>query len=296
MKSIIYLLVCFAFLSLFQCAQKGSVGGGPEDTEPPKLLRASPPNQTTEFNYKEIRIFFDEFIRLKDVNKNIVISPPLKQIPIYEPLGSPRRSVSVKFQAGLEQNTTYTIHFGQSIEDNNRANKFGKLSYVFSTGSYIDSLEVSGLIRESLSSTVDKKGLIGMLYKKDSLYKDSLIYTTRPDYLNFADTLGIFRLSNLKQGRYQMLAFEDKNQDFKYQIGEEKLGFISKVISLPSEDSLQNINLFTEILPKKILPASQSDSGASSFFVSWAKPVLQNRAKLSGKLRLHQRTDHCLKY
>ena len=265
MKTTLYFLLFIFFLSFVQCARKGSVGGGPKDEAPPKMLKVNPLNETTGFNSEEIRVYFDEFVRLKDVNKNIIISPPLKETPVYEPLGTPRRFVSVKIQGELASNTTYAIHFGESIEDNNEGNKFSKLTYVFSTGTYIDSLEISGLIKESLKRTVEKKGFIGVLYKKDSTYDDSLIYTMRPHYLNFADTLGAFHLSNLKEGRYQMLAFEDKNQDFKYQTGEEKLGFVSNVIQIPSDDSIHVMNLFTEIPPKKILPPSQPDSGRVHF-------------------------------
>ena len=264
MNKILYIILCFS-LSLTQCARKGSIGGGPKDEEPPKMLKANPANETTNFDSEEIRIFFDEFVRLKDVNKNIIISPPLTELPIYKPTGVPKRYVSVKFEKKLEQNTTYTINFGKSIEDNNEGNKFGNLSYVFSTGSYIDSLEIKGIIKEALKRTVEKKGLIGMLYKKDSIYDDSLIYTMRPHYLNFADTLGFFQMSNLKEGNYQMLAFEDKNEDLKYQIGKEKLAFISKTIQLPSKDSILSMNLFTEIMPKKVLSPYQPDSGRVKF-------------------------------
>ena len=123
-------------LTFVQCEKKGTPQGGDLDTDPPKFLRATPENYSTQFNKEEIRIYFDEFIKLDDAQKQIIISPPMAIKPEITPLGSPSKYIRIRLNDTLLINTTYAINFGKSIIDNNEVNPLPYFKYVFSTGDY----------------------------------------------------------------------------------------------------------------------------------------------------------------
>src|SRR5690606_4021479 len=131
-------------LALWQCAKRGSPTGGPKDLAPPVLLRSEPPNLSTNFKSNKIRLYFDELIKLEDVQNQMVVSPPFKHPAEITPQGIPSKYIEIIIKDTLRENTTYTVNFGQSIVDNNEGNPNPFLSYVFSTGDYLDSLSLSG--------------------------------------------------------------------------------------------------------------------------------------------------------
>ena len=132
-------ILSFAFLffcitALWQCAQRGAPSGGPKDIAPPVLLKTEPENFSTNFDSKKIRLYFDEYIKLEDVQNQLIVSPPLKNIPEIKPLGGASKFIEITLKDTLKENTTYTINFGQSIVDNNEGNPNNFLTYVFSSG------------------------------------------------------------------------------------------------------------------------------------------------------------------
>ena len=173
MKKQFSLLVVLIFLMavLMDCARRGRPEGGPKDEDAPILVNAKPLQFTTNFTAKEIKIYFDEYIKLKDLQKQLIISPPLKYQPIIKPLGTPSKYISIKILDTLKENTTYTINFGQSVVDNTEENVLNNFKYVFSTGDIIDSLSVSGVIKDSFEKEADKNVTI-MLYEiNDTFYR-----------------------------------------------------------------------------------------------------------------------------
>ena len=141
-KHIAFLLA--SLLLLTNCAKRGTITGGKKDTIAPKIINSLPENFTTNFKGNEIKINFDELIKVKDINKQLIISPPMKKQPIIVPQGSASKYISIKILDTLAPNTTYSFNFGQSITDNNEGNPYSQFKYVLSTGSYIDSLTVVG--------------------------------------------------------------------------------------------------------------------------------------------------------
>jgi len=234
-----------AVFVLWQCAQRGTPSGGPEDVTPPRLLRTEPPNLTTNFKTKRIRLYFDEFIKLNDVQNQLIISPPLKYAPTLKPQSGPSKFIEVTIKDTLRENTTYTINFGQSIIDNNEGNPNSFLSYVFSTGDYIDSLSLSGAVKDAFKRTAEQFVSV-MLYEIDSVYNDSTIYKYPPNYLtNTLDSLPLFTLNNLKAGEYALFGVTDKGKNNVFDQRSDKIAFLTDTISLPS-DSLYLLNLFME--------------------------------------------------
>lgn len=242
-----FIIVLVLLFTLVQCAKKGMPEGGPRDEEPPKFIRANPENYTTNFNAEEIRIFFNEYIKLDKPQQQIIISPPMDPKPNIMPLGTARRDIKIEIFDTLEDNTTYTINFGKSIVDNNEGNPFNYFKYVFSTGDYIDSLKVSGTVRDA-SLKAPKEAITVMLYEVDSAYSDSVVYKKTPRYVTYSqDSTFTFSLENLKEGTYKMVGIMDKNNNYLYNPKSEKIGFVAQDIVIPT-DSTYEITVFKEEL------------------------------------------------
>lgn len=241
--SFFFLLIPLLILS--SCAKRGSPDGGPRDEEPPRYVRASPENFSTGFQQDEIRIYFDEYVKLKDAQNQIIISPPMDPRPEITPLGTASKSVRIRINDTLRPNTTYAFNFGRSIVDNNEENPLNFFRYVFSTGSYIDSLSVSGQISDAY--LIQPGPFISvMLYEVDSVYSDSVVYNQPPMYItNTLDSLTSFQLDNLKEGTYQLVALKDNNNNYRFEPGSEKIAFIEEHISVPT-DSVYELTLFRE--------------------------------------------------
>ena len=245
-----FLALIFFFLivvSLLQCGRRGgTLTGGPKDEDPPVLIKAEPENLTTNFKAKKIRLYFNEYIKLQDIQDQLIVSPPLKYQPEITPQGGAQKYVEIKIKDTLTPNTTYTFNFGQSIQDNNEGNPSSFLTYVFSTGDYIDSLEVSGIVKDAFNQKADEFISV-MLYKIDSAYTDSTIYQKPPNYItNTQDSAIIFKLKHLKEGQYALFAMKDEAKNNIFNQNADKIAFLRDTISLPT-DSIYLLTLFKEI-------------------------------------------------
>ena len=253
---LLYIPIAFLFiLSFADCAKKGTPSGGPRDTIPPVIVRSSPENYTTNFTGSEIEIRFDEYIKLKEVNKELIISPPMKYTPIITPL-STSKTLRIKILDTLKPNTTYSFNFGNSIVDNNEENKFEYYKYIFSTGSYIDSLKLSGRVKDAQLIAPEIPTTV-MLYEANEAFTDSIIYSEKPTYITVTkDSTGVFELTNLKEGKYLLLALKEKNNDYIFQPQNDKIGFEKELITIPT-DSSYTLTLFKETPDYKFVRASQ---------------------------------------
>lgn len=245
-----FLFFFLIFVLLFEgCAKKGRPSGGPKDEDPPLLVIANPPYETTNFTAKEIKIEFNEFITLKDLNKQLVVSPPLKNNAIITPQGTPSKYLTIKLLDTLLENSTYIFDFGKSVQDNNEGNQLEKFKYVFSTGTYIDSLKVKGSVSDALNSETNKNIKL-LLYRADSTYNDSLIYKQKPNYVSSTLDTTRFEFTNLAPGKFYLFALEDKNSDYFFDPKQDKIGIYPQVVSLPNDSILEKpIKIFKEILP-----------------------------------------------
>ena len=243
---LLYIPIVFLFLLSFtDCAKKGRPSGGLRDTIAPVILRSAPENFTINFKNNEIRITFDEFIKLKDISKELIISPPLKYPPVITPL-SVSKVLKIKILDTLKDNTTYSFNFGNSILVNNEGNLFPNYKYVFSTGSYIDSLTLKGTAVDALLPKTDFPTTVA-LYQVDQSYKDSLVFLEKPTYITTTlDETNNFELSNLKQGTYQLIALKEQTRNYTFQPKTDKIGFYKDLITIPT-DSLFELRLFKEV-------------------------------------------------
>lgn len=241
---------------MMSCAKRGSITGGLKDTLAPVLVSSTPKNFTTDFKGNEITLVFDEYIKLKNLNKQLIISPPMKYEPLITPTGV-SKFINIKIKDTLQPNTTYSFNFGQSIADNNEGNAINQFKYIFSTGPYIDSLKLGGKIKDSYAKNVDNFVSV-MLYEANDKYKDSVIYKEFPRYItNTLDSLRTFEFENLKAGKYLLVALKDKSANNKYNPKDDKIGFIKHFITVPN-DTIFELELFKETLPLKTFKPIQA--------------------------------------
>ncbi len=242
-----FLLVVFISLFFINCANRGTPGGGPKDEDPPVIIGSKPENYSTNFNGKEIEIYFDEYIKIKDINKQLIISPPMKTQPEITPLGGASKYITIKIHDTLQPNTTYAFNFGNSITDNNEGNPYPYYRYVFATGDYIDSLSVKGTIVDALYKSPETFVSVA-LYEVDSTFQDSIIYKETPRYItNTLDSVTTFSIDNIKEGKYMLIAMKDGNGDNKFQQKTDQIGFYKDFIDVPT-DTLYTLKLFSEEL------------------------------------------------
>ena len=243
MKKLIYTVLSIVVIS--GCAKRGSPTGGPVDSIPPVLINASPKINSTNFDSKEIRLTFDEFVKLDKVDEQLIISPPLNKSS-YEvkPLNGVTKKVFLEFIDSLETETTYSINFGNSIKDNNEGNPLTFFSYVFSTGETIDSLYVRGNISDAFDKETDDYISIH-LYRIDSIFNDSIIYNNRPTYISNSLDSTSYQFKNIKAGKYLIVALKDIDNNYFFDPFYDKIGFIDSLITLP-RDSIINFKLFKE--------------------------------------------------
>ncbi|RTY65571.1 Ig-like domain-containing protein [Flavobacterium sp. LB2P53] len=250
----------YAFLLLLfivaGCAKRGSITGGLKDTIAPVLKMSFPENFNTNFKGDEIKLVFDENIKIKNLNKQLIISPPMKNDPLVLPTTA-SKTITIKIKDTLQPNTTYSFNFGQSIADNNEGNPLNQFKYVFSTGDYIDSLSLGGTLKSAYEKEVESFVSV-MLYEVNDSFKDSVVYTETPRYVtNTLDSLKTFRLENLKAGKYLLVAMKDYNSNNKYNPKTDKIGFSKDFITIPN-DTIYELELFKETLPFKTFKPSQA--------------------------------------
>lgn len=259
-----FLLATLIGLTIVNCANRGTPQGGPKDETPPEITKSIPENFSTNFKEKEIKIYFDEYIKIKDIQKNLIISPPMDPAPEITPLGSASKYITIKIFDTLQPNTTYAFNFGESIVDNNEGNPYSYYKYVFSTGTFIDSLKVNGYIKDALEKETEEFVSV-MLYDVDSTYTDSIIYKEKPKYIaSTLDSTNTFQLENLKAGKYLMVALKDESANYTFDQDEDKIGFLSNFITVPT-DSTYEFSLFKEELNYETLRAKQDSENQIKF-------------------------------
>jgi uncharacterized protein (DUF2141 family) len=251
LRKIQHLFLIFLVLSFSQCAKKGRPDGGPMDEDAPIFVTANPPYETINFDKKEINIYFNEYIKLKDLNKQLIISPPLnpENPPLISPQGTPSKFINIKILDTLKENSTYIFDFGNSVQDNNESNTLERFKYIFSTGNYIDSLSLSGNVKNAfISKSVEDIKLL--LYRLDSSYTDSAVYNRKPDYVTSSLDSSNYQFTNLRRGNYLLVALDDVRSDYIFNPETDKIGFLNDTITLPRDSIINHtISIFKEELP-----------------------------------------------
>ena len=235
-KNILFITLC---LLLSACAQIRNPTGGSKDTEPPVIVKSNPENLTTNLtNDQEIEITFDEFIKLSNLTQELIISPPIFPAPSITSKG---KKLKIDLSSSiLNENTTYSINLGDAVVDFNESNPYKNLTYVFSTGLSIDSLEIYGSLLDV--QTGKKLSDVSVLLFSDLT---DTFQTTNPNYLVRTDSSGHYHFQNLPPTEFSILAIQDKNKNKKIDYS-ELIGFSSSTIDLSSNTGyeLETMRLF----------------------------------------------------
>ena len=218
MKKLLYFFTLSSLLLVVGCARMGSPDGGWFDDDPPRVVSATPADQSTNVTTQKITILFDEFIKLEDPTQNVIVSPPQLEMPEIQAKG---KKIVVELKDSLKPNTTYTIDFSDAISDNNEGNPMGNFTYTFSTGEQIDTFEVAGYVIDA-SNFEPVKGISVGLYNNlaDSVFrKEPLMRVSR------TDASGHFVIKGVAPGEYRVYALQDADGDFKFTQKSEMIAF-----------------------------------------------------------------------
>lgn len=242
------LLFVLSLLSLVSaCARQGYPTGGPKDETPPVALGTRPANESRGFNGKEFYIQFDEYVVLKNATENVLVSPPMKEKPEFTTKG---KGVLVKLKDTLQANTTYLFQFKEAIADFTEGNLLPSYEYVFSTGEAMDTLMLDGQVVDARNGKAWKESVTVMAYRVESgerrVENDTMATTVQPDYVTRCDKEGKFAFHYIPEGRYRLVALEDKNRNLRVDATDPVAWDTTLVAShpqarpLPASDSIQD--------------------------------------------------------
>ncbi|HSV88563.1 MAG TPA: Ig-like domain-containing protein [Bacteroidales bacterium] len=230
--------VITAVFLFFSCANVVAPTGGPVDETPPQVVRSNPPLNSPNFEGYEVRVEFDEFVQLTNINQKLLVSPPLSKMPQARIRG---RSVILSWQDTLRDNTTYNFFFGNAIVDITEGNAIPNFQIVFSTGPFVDSLSLAGVVTDAFTREPEDEVYV-MLYKPGN---DSIPYQETPVYLAKTDKEGRFRIGNIGTGAYMVFALDDLNANFLFDLPNERIAFLDTLVvpvweepAIPATDTM----------------------------------------------------------
>ena len=208
---------------MYSCANIGNPSGGPIDKTPPIFMRSNPTPNAVNVKDRKIEIFFDEIVTLKDPSTKIIVSPAQTEMPRMSALG---RKVTVELVDSLLPNTTYTIDFSNSIQDNNEGNAIDNFAFAFSTGSDIDSMRVSGYVLDSRTLEPMQSVVVGL----QSNLADSAFHKEKLQRVALTNDRGQFTIRNVSPGSYHIFALKDLDRDYKFGNPTEDIAFLDSII------------------------------------------------------------------
>lgn len=265
---------------LWGCASIGNPSGGPRDEDPPRFVRANPAPGSVNVDPSNINIEFNELINVKDAFQKVVLSPPTPNTPRVSTRG---RRVVVSITDTLLPNTTYTIDFGDAIEDNNEANKLSDFAYTFSTGPTLDTLRISGMVLGAEDMEPQQGVFVGAYISKE----DSAFIRMPFERLARTDELGRFIIRGLQDTTYRLFALKDLDNDKHYANPEEDIAWFDEIIRPTSErimtsDTIRDLYTGavdtviqrerTRFLPNNVLLRMYNTGLKPQYLVSYTRP------------------------
>ena len=184
---------------------------------------------------------FDEFIKLEKAAEKVVVSPPQLEQPEIKASG---RKVVVGLVDSLRPNTTYTIDFADAIVDNNEGNPLGNYAFTFSTGTTIDTMEVSGTVLSASDLEPVKNIQVGL----HSDLSDSAFMKKPFDRVSRTDSRGHFSIRGIAPGKYRIYALMDGNQNYLFDSKTEMIAFSDSIIIPAMEDAMRQDTIWKDSL------------------------------------------------
>lgn len=279
-----YIAILLLMVGVYACASQGNPDGGPYDVTPPRFVKSTPGLNAVNVRSKKIEIEFDEYIKLENPGEKVIISPPQNEIPEVRVAG---KKVIVEFADTLQPNTTYTIDFGDAIVDNNEGNPLGNFAFAFSTGTGIDTMEVSGYVLNAANLEPVKGVQVG-LHKN---LNDSAFMRLPFDRISRTDGSGHFTIKGIAPGKYHIFALKDGNQNYFYDSKTEHIAFMDSLVvpsSMPATrmdsvfslvadtmryDSVREVH-YTRFLPDDLILRIFRERNTSQFLSRHDRPEL----------------------
>ncbi|MEL7002228.1 MAG: Ig-like domain-containing domain [Bacteroidota bacterium] len=259
-----YLLYLSSLVLLFSCANQTAPQGGPKDEDAPELERSTPEQKEINFKEQKIELYFNEYVNTNQPKQEIIITPTIEQE--YE-IKYRKNVITLTFEEPLEDSTTYTINFREAIQDITEKNSPSDLKLAFSTGPYLDSMVISGTVKDLLTSAPQQDVTVGLYTLTDTLN----LLVQSPTYFTKTDEEGQYKIENIKIGTYRMLAFKDANKNLTPQTKSEAYGYLTSQIELDTiltdiDFDLLNLNLDT-------LKISRARQVATTFQIKYNKYI-----------------------
>ncbi len=264
---IVYLL---PLAMLASCARVGTPTGGPEDETPPTLLKSTPADGTTGFNDNTILLTFDERIVTNSLETDLILTP--------KPSGTFRARInknvlSLAFTEPFLENTTYSLNFGNTIQDITNNNPADGINLSFSTGDYIDSLSIQGQVLNLYTQEPIQNLLVSLYSEQDSLD----ILSGPASYYSRTDSAGIYNFRNLPNGNFRVYAVRDKNKNSQADSDKEAYGFYADTLTLTT--SLNNINFTVQNLNTDNIRTVSARGFGVYFDLAFNKPISDFRVQ-----------------
>ncbi len=258
MKTYQVLTICFAslFVLLSKCANPITPTGGPRDTIPPSLVNSRPDYGQLNYEQNIIRLEFDEYVNADQLTNNLIITPnqDIKYTSLIK-----KNQLILKLNTPFTDSTTYTFNFFNGVTDITEKNPATNLILPFSTGDYIDSIQISGTTKDLWTQRIKPEVIVGLYPYTDTLN----LLQTKPTYFIKSDDDGSFRLQNIKIAQYRLLAFEDKNSNLLLDPNDEPHAFIDSAFHL--HQNIDSISLQT-VLYNPYTPKIISARPLADFF------------------------------
>lgn len=226
-------------ISLFiSCANMVAPSGGLKDEKAPVLVKSKPINLTTNFKGKKIELTFDEYLNLKDIQSQLIVSPA----DVNAEVKKTGKNIIIELDKTPQENSTYIINFGDAISDYTENNISKDFKFIFSTGDVIDSLQIAGKVVDAIKKEKVKDVII-CLY---NTFDDSVVYKRKPDYTVRSNENGQFLFTNLKAGKYKLFLIKESNNNKLFDSQEEEIGYLDTLLVLKENTILTDLILFTE--------------------------------------------------
>lgn len=254
------------------CANIVPPQGGPRDTIPPVLLKSNPGDSARNFTGNKIVFTFDEFVDVQDVQNNLLVSPMAKINPVVD---FKLREITVKLKDSLEANTTYTLDFGKAVKDITEGNIMKDFRFTFSTGAYIDSLELEGSVVMAETAKPDST-MIVMLYTSQH---DSAVVKEKPKYIARLDGKGKFHFKNLPATTFYIYALKDEGGMRRYMNEKQAFAFADQPVVLQTKN--EPVNLFAYAKKEAAVVLMEDPGGSKPKPAAGAEKRLKFQTNLS---------------
>jgi hypothetical protein len=266
-----YFVLLFFSLLAWSCANQVAPTGGPKDTKAPEVTSLVPENHSVNFHAHEINITFNEYIQVKELSSQLVVSPPLKMVPETR---VHKKTLTVTLLDTLLPNTTYSMNFGKAVGDLTEGNAIDTLTYVFSTGDILDTLEISGHIVNANDQKPEKEAKV-LIYRDDA---DSVPFKKMPLYFARTDEGGVFHIKNISAGEYKLFAIRETNNNYLYDSPDEWIAFTAGKVQAGASDV--DLVMFHELPKAHIQRVSSEEPG--KVIVAMNRPIPDLRIALAG--------------